>query len=119
MLVVDDDPDTCEVLRRLLEEFGAQVDTHTSVRDALAAWDAGPPDVLVSDIGMPEQDGYTLAREIRRRPDALGGQVPAIALTAFGRPEDRDAALQAGFHVHLRKPVEPDALVAAVARLAR
>jgi PAS domain S-box-containing protein len=119
VLVVDDDPDTCELLRRVLEDYGASVATATSVQDALSRWEARPPDVLVSDISMPDQDGYSLVREIRRKPADRGGAVPAIALTAFGRAEDQRAALEAGFQLHLRKPVEPYELVRRVAALGR
>jgi PAS domain S-box-containing protein len=117
IMVVDDDADTCELLRRVLEDYGADVHTATSVQDALARWTSEQPDVLVSDISMPEQDGYALVREVRRKPIEEGGAVPAIAVTAFGRPEDRRAALGAGFQAHLRKPVEPFDLVTAIASL--
>ncbi len=119
VLVVDDDADTCELLRRILEECGARVRTSTSAQSALEQWESAPPHVLVSDISMPERDGYSLVREIRRRPDAAGGHVPAIALTAFGRPEDQRAALDAGFQAHMRKPVEPADLVTTISELVR
>ena len=75
--------------------------------------------VLVSDIGMPGQDGYGLIREVRMRPREKGGHVPALALTAFARSDDRRRAISAGFHMHLAKPVEPAELVTVVASLAR
>jgi CheY-like chemotaxis protein len=119
ILIVDDDSETCELLQRLLEGYGARVRTSTSAADALLRIDHETPDVLVSDITMPDRDGYDLVREIRRRPLERGGGVPAIALTALDGAEDKRAALTAGFQLHLRKPVEPETLVSAVAGLAR
>ncbi|MGE5412893.1 MAG: ATP-binding protein, partial [Syntrophomonadaceae bacterium] len=118
VLVVDDDPDTVEVVRQVLESAGAQVTAAASAREALAALSARPPDVLLSDLGMPDEDGYTLIRKVRSLDPARGGRVPAAALTAYTRSEDRREALLAGFQVYLPKPVEPAELTAAVARLA-
>jgi CheY-like chemotaxis protein len=78
-----------------------------------------PPDVLISDIGMPQADGFELIRSIRALPAARGGQMPALALTAFARSEDREQALMAGYQCHLAKPVQPTELAALIARLAR
>ena len=78
---------------------------------------ASPPDALVADIGMPDEDGYSLMRKIRRLPSSRGGTVPALALTAYARPEDRVRALNAGFQQFVAKPVEPDELAAVVAEL--
>ncbi|MEP6792371.1 MAG: response regulator, partial [Ramlibacter sp.] len=117
VLVVDDEPDARDLLRRILEECGAVVVTAGSASDALSAVESQRPDVLVSDIGMPDVDGYELLRRVR---ELAGGQaLPAIALTAFARPEDRVRALRAGFEMHLCKPVEPSEVVASVASVFR
>jgi len=118
VLVVDDDPDTVEVARQVLESAGAQVTSAATAQEALAALSARPPDVLLSDLGMPDEDGYALIRKVRSLDPARGGSVPAAALTAYTRSEDRREALLAGFQVYLPKPVEPAELTAAVARLA-
>lgn len=114
VLVVDDDRDTREMLRSVLEKSGAAVRTASSAEEAINAFDQRSPHVLVSDIGMPGEDGYSLIRKIRERSD-----VPAIALTAFARSEDRRRAIGAGFQMHLAKPVEPAELVTVVASLAK
>jgi len=119
VLVVDDDPDARELLTVLLEGCGMLVRSAASARAALDAVLAELPDVLVSDIGMPEEDGYSLIRKIRELPRDDQRAVPAIALTAFARTEDRQRALRAGFDRHLAKPVEPSALTAIIADLAR
>ncbi len=85
--------------------------------EALEALEKSKPEVLISDIGMPEEDGYALIRKVRALSAARGGKVPAIALTAYARTEDRVCALVAGFQVHLPKPIEPVELVAVVASL--
>jgi PAS domain S-box-containing protein len=120
VLVVDDDPDTLLMLRKTLERDGAGVETRESVAAALGALADSPAfDVLVSDIGMPVEDGYTLMRRIIERARERGvAPLPALALTAYARAEDRDAALDAGFDAHVAKPVAPAELVAAVAKLA-
>jgi len=89
-----------------------------SVRGALSAFDGFRPDVLVSDVGLPDEDGYALIRQVRARETNRGGTTPAIALTGYVRPEDRARLLAAGFQLHLRKPVDPSEIVAAVASLA-
>jgi CheY-like chemotaxis protein len=114
-LVVDDDADTCEIVGAVLAKAGAEVRTCLSASQALAAMDAWVPDILVSDIAMPGQDGYALIRKVRARKTEEGGAVPAVALTAYGRNEDRMKALSAGFQVHVGKPVEPKQLVNVVA----
>ncbi|MEO7742363.1 MAG: ATP-binding protein [Usitatibacter sp.] len=114
-LVVDDQPDACELVARVLGECGAQVITASSARQALQLLVDRRPDVLVSDIGMPEMDGYELIRRVRALDARGGGRTPAIAMTAFARSEDRTRALQSGFQVHLAKPVEPSELIATVA----
>ena len=115
VLVVDDQPDARELIKHVLGECHARVLTATSAAEALAAVEAGRPNVLVSDIGMPDVDGYELLRRVRALGHARGGGLPAIALTAFARSEDRTRALRAGFLVHVSKPVEPSELVATVA----
>jgi PAS domain S-box-containing protein len=118
LLVVDDEPDTCRLIRRVLEDYHATVITASSVSEALPLLESSRPDVLVSDIGMPDIDGYEFLRRVRALGAARGGKIPAIALTAFARSEDRTRALMAGYSVHVSKPVEPQELVATVASLA-
>jgi signal transduction histidine kinase/CheY-like chemotaxis protein len=115
LLVVDDDPDTRDLLRHLLTDRGAQVEVAASAADALAVLESGRPDLLVSDIGMPGHDGFDLIRDVRLRwpPAAL----PAVALTAFARAEDRHRVLTAGYQAHLPKPFDAAELAATVARL--
>ena len=112
VLVVDDDPDSRDLLHRLLSDCGATVTAAASAAEALAATDNQRPDLLISDIGMPEIDGYQLLRSLRANSDV---RFPAIALTAFARSEDRTRALLAGFVAHVSKPVEPAELIATVA----
>jgi signal transduction histidine kinase/ActR/RegA family two-component response regulator len=118
VLVVDDEYDSREIVRRLLNELDATVEVAASANEALAALRRSPPDVLLSDIGMPGTDGYDLVHEIRNLPEAQGGCIPAAALTAFARPEDRQRALLAGFQSHITKPVDPGELAIVVATLA-
>ncbi|HEV8410945.1 MAG TPA: ATP-binding protein, partial [Gemmatimonadaceae bacterium] len=117
ILVVDDEPDARDLLQRLLEDHGAKVRTAGSAREALDVFSAAPPDLLISDIGMPVMDGYALIRDVRRRSRDEGGEIPAIALTAFARSEDRMRAMIAGYNLHLAKPIEPTELMVAVASL--
>jgi CheY-like chemotaxis protein len=116
LLVVEDDADTREVVGMMLRESGAEVVGVDTADAALAALRAAPPDVLISDIGLADRDGYDLIREVRRLPGETGS-VPAIALSAFARDSDRLDALRAGYDRHLAKPVEPHALRSAVAEL--
>ena len=118
ILVVDDEPDTRELLKTSLGQCGAQVTVAGSTSEAFTALGASIPDVLISDIGMPDEDGYDLIRRLRRMPSASGGKVPAIALTAYARVDDRLRALRAGYQMHVPKPVELAELVAVVASLA-
>ena len=115
VLVIDDQADARDLIQRVLAECGAKVITAGTAAEALRAVETERPDVLVSDIGMPDVDGYELLRRVRALGHARGGRVPAIALTAFARSEDRTRALRAGFLVHVSKPVEPAELVATVA----
>jgi PAS domain S-box-containing protein len=117
VLVVDDEPDTRELLRAVLGQCGAEVTAVGSASEALSAIEASPPDLLISDIGMPEQDGYDLIRQVRGLPKERGGRVPAIALTAYARADDRLQALRAGYQMHVPKPVEMAELVAVAASL--
>ena len=114
VLVVDDEPSAREVIATILSARGARVVTAGSAAEALAAVETESPDVIVSDIGMPGQDGYSLIRAIRSRGPHRGGQIPAIALTAYASARDSVAALAAGFHRHLAKPIVPMELVSAV-----
>jgi signal transduction histidine kinase/ActR/RegA family two-component response regulator len=114
VLVVDDEADARELVARILAECGAEVLTASSAQEALATIERSRPHVLVSDIGMPAVDGYQLLRLVRELGLARGGGVPAVALTAFARSEDRTRALRAGYLVHVAKPVEPTELVATV-----
>jgi PAS domain S-box-containing protein len=119
VLVVDDDPDTRALLVMTLEQSGAaSVAAVASATEALGALTRLAPDVLLSDIGMPNVDGYELIRQIRALPAGEGGHTPAAALTAYATPDDRQRALDAGYNLHISKPVEPNELAAAVARLA-
>jgi PAS domain S-box-containing protein len=118
LLVVDDEPDACEVLREILTASGAEVRTAESAPEGLAILEQWPVDVLVTDIGMPGEDGYAFVRVLREREQGTGRRLPAVALTAYARVEDRMRALGAGFQMHVAKPVEPDELVSAVAALA-
>lgn len=117
VLVVDDAHDTREMLKTLLTFHGAEVKTVSSVAEAMQLIEEWVPDVLVSDIGMPEEDGYSLIRKIRKLEPEKGGNVPALALTAFAQAQDRVRALNAGFQLHVPKPVDPAELLAAVANL--
>ena len=115
IMVVDDDADARGLAKRILSQVGASVFDASSVDEALGALDDFKPQVLVSDIGMPQADGYDLIRQVRSRD--LQPALPAIALTAFARVEDRHKALRAGFQLHLVKPVDPRELIAAIASL--
>jgi signal transduction histidine kinase/ActR/RegA family two-component response regulator len=118
VLVVDDDTDTREFLTFMLEQYGAEAIAAASAQEALERIPQVRPDVLVSDIGMPHEDGYSLLEKVRRLDATQGGETPAVALTAYAREEDRTQALSAGFQMHLAKPVEPDELANVVAKLA-
>jgi len=117
ILAVDDEPDSRELVRRLLSGHNADVTLAASAEEALMQFKALRPQVVLSDIGMPEKDGYDLMRSIRALPESEGGGVPAVALTALARPEDRKRAMLAGYQAHIAKPVDPAELVAVVATL--
>jgi CheY-like chemotaxis protein len=114
VLVVDDEPDARALIKRVLSQCDAEVMTAESARSGLEALRTEKPDVIVSDIGMPETDGYQFMQEVRKLPAAQGGKTPAVALTAFARSEDRTRALMAGYQVHLSKPIEPQELLVTV-----
>src|SRR5262245_31470229 len=118
VLVVEDDLDTLDMLRFILDKCGAKVMTATSTSEALEVLDRWHPHVLVSDLAMPGQDGYELISKVRSRDPERGGNIPAVAVTAYARAEDRARALAAGFQMHVAKPIDPDAFIAAVASLA-
>ena len=118
MLIVDDEAETLDFLSMVLGSCGAEVTAVTSAAAALHSIKERQPDVLISDIGMPEEDGYALIRKVRRLGKERGGRIPAIALTAYAREEDRLKAFRAGYQMHLAKPVEPNNLTAVVASFA-
>jgi CheY-like chemotaxis protein len=116
VLLVEDEPDTLEYLQRLLEEHGGIVFTARSGPEALAMVGRERLEMIISDIGLPEMDGHDLMRQFRSRN---GDAIPAIALTAYARAEDRARALEAGFDAHVAKPAEPASLLALVSSLAQ
>jgi PAS domain S-box-containing protein len=118
VLVVDDEPDARDLIKRVLTDCSACVFTAGSATEALRVFAAEAPDVLVTDIGMPDVNGFELLRRVRALEQSRGRRIPAIALTAFARSEDRTRALRAGFLVHVAKPVDPSELVATVASIA-
>jgi PAS domain S-box-containing protein len=115
VLVVDDEEDARDLIRTVLEGCRAQVTTAATAADAYRLFQAGPPDLLVSDIGMKEHDGYWLIRQIRQLPGDRGGRVPAVAITAYAGTKDRTRALLEGFTNHISKPTEPQELLAVIA----
>ena len=118
VLVVDDEADTRELIREVLKECGSEVILSRSVAEALEALEQHKPDILISDLGMPDEDGYSLISKIRALPTERGGHIPAAALTAYARAEDRMRVLRSGFQFHLPKPVDSAELVTVVASLA-
>lgn len=119
ILVVDDEADIRKLLAIVFAECGAKVTAVDSAAAAIKALQQLQPDILISDIGMPNEDGYTLLRQVRKLDPHQGGQIPAIALTAYASQEDCTQALLAGFQTHISKPVDPTALVKVVAKLAK
>ncbi len=118
VLIVEDEADSREVVAMVLERSGAEVRVAASASEALTILERELPDVLVADIEMPEEDGYSLVRRIRALPAARGGRTPAVALTAHAGAMDRAKLLEAGFDRHIPKPVLPPDLIAVVATLA-
>jgi CheY-like chemotaxis protein len=117
VLVVEDDPETREVVAAILDRGGFSYRVATRASEALSVLDDWLPDAIVSDIGMPNVDGYEFVRQLRARPAHLGGLIPALALTAYARTADRDLALSAGYQTHVPKPVDPVDLVRAITEL--
>ena len=118
VLTVDDDPDTLELIMMVLSQYGAEVRGANSVAEAYTLFRTFQPQVLVSDIGMPNENGFALISQIRALPSVQGGQVPAIALTAYTRDVDKQQVFASGYQQHLSKPVEIDSLVRVVKKLA-
>jgi len=119
VLAVDDDQDALSMLREILEATGAEVSIAGSAAQALDTLTTFRPDVLVADLGMPSMDGFELIAEVRKNNDHIVRDVPAAALTAYARSEDRVKALRSGFQIHLSKPIDPSELMAAIAALAK
>ena len=117
VLVVEDNPDTLEMLKFIFDESGAEVIAAGSVEEALDVLERFKPDALVSDIAMSDRDGCDLIREARSRGPERGGKIPAVAVSAYARSEDRMRALDAGFQMHIAKPVVPNELITIVASL--
>ncbi|MET0595140.1 MAG: ATP-binding protein, partial [Polyangiaceae bacterium] len=118
ILLIDDDDDARDLISLVLSDAGAVVEAAGSAAEGFESFRARAPDVLVSDIGMPEEDGYSFIRRVRALPANTGGNVPAIALSAFASDRDRQHAITAGFTAHIAKPVDPEALVSIVASVA-
>jgi len=119
VLLVEDDDDAREVTRAVLEQAGAVVVSVDGAAPAIAAFEAAPPQVVVSDLAMPGEDGHAFLRKVRALPRGRGGRIPAVALTASDSREMRLQSREAGFHYHLTKPVDPAQLVEIVAALVR
>lgn len=117
VLIVDDEPDSRELLEELLQEAGMLVDAAASVAEAFDALMANRPDVIISDIGMPYENGYAFLRNLRQVLPEDGGTIPALALTGFARPEDRERAFAAGFNLHLAKPLDRERVLQALGEL--
>jgi len=118
VLIVDDEPDAREILRTMFQQCGAQVNTASSTSQALEVLTEWQPDVLISDVGMPDEDGYSLISKVRARAPEQGGRIPAVALTGYSSAEDRLRLLAAGYQIHMTKPFELEALAAVVATCA-
>jgi CheY-like chemotaxis protein len=119
VLLVEDDDDTREALRLALVSRGALVTAAAGAKEALAAVQRALPDVVVSDIAMPDEDGYAFLRKLRSLKPERGGRVPAVALTAFGSREARELSRECGFHYHLEKPIDPAKLADVLLGLVR
>lgn len=119
ILVVEDDADGRELMSTVIERAGARATTVASVKAALQALESAQPDALVSDIGLPNEDGFALIRQIRAREAERGGFLPAVALTGYVHEEERASVLAAGFQVHVPKPVDLADLMAAIVSVTR
>jgi len=118
VLVVEDEPDARELVGALLESRGARVLLTASAAEAQARLEQALPDVILSDISMPDVDGYEFMRTVRARPDERGGSIPSVALTAYASAQDKRRALDAGYDHHLPKPVDTEELVRLLGSLA-
>ncbi|MGI8494711.1 MAG: response regulator [Pyrinomonadaceae bacterium] len=118
VLLVDDEADSRELLKIILEKCEADITTASSAAEAFELFQNAQFDIIISDIGMPDEDGFSLIRKIRKLSAERRGKIPAIALTAYARAEDRQQALRAGFQMHVAKPVEPEELLTVMANLA-
>ena len=117
VLLVEDDDDSRKLLGTMLKRYGARVTSTKSAAEALSVFSNDRPDLLISDIGMPDQDGYEFIQKLRALPPELGGQTPAIALTGYASRKDRERALAAGYHQHIAKPIEQSEMITAIAAL--
>jgi CheY-like chemotaxis protein len=117
ILLVEDDDDSRKLLGTMLKRYGAKVTSTKSAAEAFDAFSQEVPDLLISDIGMPDEDGYELIRKLRDLPADKGGQTPAIALTGYASRRDREHALAAGYHKHMAKPIEQSEMIGAIASL--
>ena len=117
VLLVEDDDDSRKLLGTMLKRYGAKVTSTKSAAEALSVFESELPDVMISDIGMPDQDGYELIRKVRAAPADRGGKIPAIALTGYASRKDRERALAAGYHQHMAKPIEQADMIRAIAAL--
>ena len=115
IFVVDDELDSRELITAILTRCGSEVRCSESAAEAIKAFRAWKPDLLVSDIGMPKEDGYSLIQKLRKMRSKWAREIPAVALTAYATVEDRARALDAGFQVHVAKPIDPEALVRSIA----
>ena len=119
VLVVDDEPDARELMKTALERRGIEVTTAIDTNEALETLKRERPDVIISDIGMPGLDGYTLIRRVRQLTEEEGGRTPAAAVSAYVGEESRQQALEAGYELYVTKPLDPDELINVVQRLAK
>ena len=117
ILVVDDDKDTREMLRFILAEAGGHAVAVGSVREALESYKSSPPDVIISDIGMPDYEGYALISLVRAHDTQFGRTTPVIALTSFTSPADKETALAAGFQTYMSKPFDPVEIIEGICRI--
>jgi CheY-like chemotaxis protein len=117
ILIVDDDADSREIISFILEDYGAQVTVAASAKEALDYILESKPNLILSDLGMPDIDGYSLIGQIRALPSEQGGDIPAIALTAYATDEDHDRAIASGFQYYLTKPINPDELLITVLKI--
>jgi len=114
ILVVDDEPDSRELVATILKRSGGEVRCSQSAADALKAFKEWQPDLLISDLAMPNEDGYSLLRKVRRMKSKRAKEIPAVALSAYASDEDRALSLSKGFQLHLPKPIEPEHLVTSI-----